>query len=167
MYNYKLVNNDDFKKAYKKYFRKNILKGSLILISIVNIIMLIVLFLFLVVIYKLKITMFIGIASLVLVLESLVFYKSYKKEVEKILNSISDGEMDISFDEKGISLYHDSISKDIDWNAVKEIVVDESNLIFHYKTNGLTGNFFYLKFFDVRKEELIKDIEQYIKVKGC
>lgn len=166
MYSYKLVNNDDFKVVYKKYLRKNLLKGSLIIISIATLIIFILLFLFLVVMYKLKIAIFICIANLILILESLTFYISYKKEVKIILNGTSDGEINISFDEKGIFIYYDSISKQIDWKAVGQVVLDGNSLIFYYKVNGITGNFFYLKFFDVQKEELIKDIEKYIKVKG-
>ncbi len=167
MYRYKLVNNDDFKVAYKKYLRKNLLKVTLIIISIATLIVLTLLFLILIMVYELQMIMFICISSIVLILESLIFYNSYKKESKRLLNITPNGELNVSFDEKGILLYHDSISRQINWHAVRKVIVDENILIFQYKVNGMPGNFFYLKFFDVQKDELIKDIEKYIKVKGC
>ncbi|WP_291650871.1 hypothetical protein [Clostridium sp.] len=166
MYRYKLVNNDEFKISYKKYLKKKLLKGSLIIIGAVNLIIFILLFLFLKKMYKSQIIIFICIASIALVLESLIFYISYKKESKRIVNSIPNGEMNISFDEKGISLYQEDRLRHVKWQAVKEVIVDEDSLLLQFKVNGVPGNFFYFKFFDVQREELIKDIEKYIKVKG-
>lgn len=163
MYRYKMVNNDEFKADYKKVLGKNILKSSLILISLVNIIIFAVLYLF----SKPKLIIFICICSIVLILEALIFYNSYKKDINRILNSISNDEVDISFDEKGISLYQDSITRQISWQGVREVIVEEKDFLFIYKVNGVANNIFYFNFFDVEKEVLIKDIEKYVKVKRC
>lgn len=167
MYRYNLVNNDEFKVAYKKYLRKNILKGSLIIISTITIIVFILLFLFLIVVNEVKLIIIICIYSISLILEAIVFFKSYKNEIKKILDNVSNSTIDISFTEEGMSLYQNGILKHINWKAVREVIIDENNLLFYSKVNGVPSNFFYLKFFDVEKEELIKDIEKYVKVKGC
>lgn len=166
MYKYELVNNDEFKIAYKKYIRKSILKVGLI-ISIVNLIMLSLLFLALVIIYEAEMKVFISISSILLIIEGIIFYYSYKKDIKKLLNNKANKKANISLDEKGILIYEEGISRQINWQAVEQVEVDEDNLIFQYKASGIPGNFFYLKFFDVEKDELIKDIKNYIKVKGC
>lgn len=167
MYRYKLVNNDDFKIAYKRHLRKNLLVGTVVIISVVTLIIFTILFFVLKIIYESAMIIFICIASILLIIESFIFNISYKKEIKKILNSVTNSETDISFDEKGISLYEDGIVSHISWNGVKEVSVDGDNLLIIFKVTGLPANFFYLKFFDIQRDELIKDIEKYIKVKRC
>lgn len=164
MYKYKLVNNYEFKIAYGKYLRKNLLIVSLTSVSVVNLI-LFLLFYFFLKVYESQINFFPFIISIILILEALLFYISYKIESKKMLNSVTNSETTISFDEKGISLYQDSILKHINWKAVRNVIIDGDNLLFQFKVIGLPGNFFYLKFFDSEREELIKDIEKYIQVK--
>ena len=93
-------------------------------------------------------------------------FKSYKNAIRKILDSVSNIEINISFDEKGISILQDGILRDISWKAVREVIVDENNLLFHFNITGVPGNFFYLKFFDVQKEDLLIDLKKYVMVKG-
>lgn len=167
MYTYKLINNDEFKTAYKEYYRKNLLKGSLIITGFITLILFFLLFLFLIIIYKANWIILICIYSITLILESIVFFKSYKNAIRRILDSVSNIEINISFDEKGISIFQDGILRDISWKAVREVIVDENNLLFHFNLTGVPGNFFYLKFFDVQKEDLLIDIKKYVMVKGC
>lgn len=167
MYRYKLLNNDEFTMAYKKYIRKNLLKGSLIPISIINLMMLIFSYLYFVIDYKTNIISFLSISSMILILEFLIFFISYKNECKNLLNNIPNDEANISFDEEGIYLEHYNTLRHIKWQAVKKVIVDDNNMILLYKVTGISGNFFYLKFFDVEGEELIKDIEKYIKVRRC
>ena len=167
MYKYKLVNNDDFKIAYKNYLKRNLLKGSLIPISIINLMMLIFSYLYFVIDYKTNIISFLSISSMILMLEFLIFFISYKNECKNLLNNIPNDEVNISFDEEGIYLEHDNSLRHIKWQAIKKVIVDENNLVLLYKATGILGNFFFLKFFDVESEELIKDIEKYIKVRRC
>ena len=166
MYTYKLVNNDEFKAAYEKYLRKNLLKGSLIITGFITLILFFLLFLFLIIIYKANLIILICIYSITLILEAIMFFKSYKNAIRKILDSVSNTEINISFDEKGISIFQDGILRDISWKAVREVIVDENNLLFHFNLTGIPGNFFYLNFFDVQKEDLLIDIKKYVMVKG-
>lgn len=166
MYTYKLVNNDEFKAAYEKYLRKNLLKGSLIITSFITLILFFLLFLFLIIIYKANLIILIYIYSITLILEAIMFFKSYKNAIRRILDSVSNTEINISFDEKGISIFQDGILRDISWKAVREVIVDENNLLFHFNLTGIPGNFFYLNFFDVQKEDLLIDIKKYVMVKG-
>lgn len=166
MYTYKLVNNDEFKAAYEKYLRKNLLKGSLIITGFITLILFFLLFLFLIIIYKANLIILICIYSITLILEAIMFFKSYKNAIRRILDSVSNTEINISFDEKGISIFQDGILRDISWKAVREVIVDENNLLFHFNLTGVPGNFFYLNFFDVQKEDLLIDIKKYVMVKG-
>lgn len=166
MYTYKLVNNDEFKTAYKEYYRKNLLKGSLIITGFITLLLFLLLFLFLIRIYKANLIILICIYSITLILEAIMFFKSYKNAIRKILDSVSNIEINISFDEKGISILQDGILRDISWKAVREVIVDENNLLFHFNITGVPGNFFYLKFFDVQKEDLLIDLKKYVMVKG-
>lgn len=167
MYTYKLVNNDEFKTAYKEYYRKNLLKGSLIITGFITLLLFLLLFLFLIRIYKANLIILICIYSITLILEAIMFFKSYKNAIRRILDTVSNIEINISFDEKGISILQDGILRDISWKAVREVIVDENNLLFHFNLTGVPGNFFYLKFFDVQKEDLLIDIKKYVMVKGC
>ncbi|MBS5937867.1 hypothetical protein [Clostridium sp.] len=167
MYTYKLVNNDEFKTAYKEYYRKNLLKGSLIITGFITLILFLLLFLFLIIIYKANLIILICIYSIALILEAIIFSKSYKNAIRRILDSVSNTEINISFDEKGIYISQDGILRNISWKAVREVIVDENNLLFHFNVTGVPGNFFYLKFFDVQKEDLLIDIKKYVMVKGC
>ena len=165
MYRYKLVNNNEFEIAYKKYIRKNLLKGSLILIGIINLLMLILSYFYLTIAFKTKLIFLIFFFSIIVLTELLVFIIAYKKEIKKILNTPTNNEVSISFDDEGIYLEYDNVLKHVKWKVVHSVVVDKNNLMFLYKATGLVGNFFYLKFFDVEGEEVIKDIEKYIKVR--
>lgn len=167
MYTYKLVNNDEFKTAYKEYYRKNLLKGSLIITGFITLILFLLLFLFLIIIYKANLIILICIYSITLILEAIIFSKSYKNAIRRILDSVSNTEINISFDEKGIYISQDGILRNISWKAVREVIVDENNLLFHFNVTGVPGNFFYLKFFNVQKEDLLIDIKKYVMVKGC
>lgn len=167
MYTYKLVNNDEFKTAYKEYYRKNLLEGSLIITGFITLILFLLLFLFLIIIYKANLIILICIYSITLILEAIIFSKSYKNAIRRILDSVSNTEINISFDEKGIYISQDGILRNISWKAVREVIVDENNLLFHFNVTGVPGNFFYLKFFDVQKEDLLIDIKKYVMVKEC
>lgn len=74
MYTYKLVNNDEFKAAYEKYLRKNLLKGSLIITGFITLILFFLLFLFLIIIYKANLIILICIYSITLILEAIMFF---------------------------------------------------------------------------------------------
>lgn len=165
MYKYKLVNNEEFEIAYKKHIRKNLLKGSLILIAIINILMFILLYAYLTIALKTNMVFFLFAFAIMIILEFLIFLISYKKEIKKILNIVPDDEVNISFDKEGITIENNYIIKHIKWKAVSKVILDKNNLLFHYKITGITGNFTYLNFFDAESDEVIKDIEKYIKVR--
>ena len=164
MYCYKLTNNADFEIAYKGYIKKALLRGSLTLIFLINI------FMFLLSILALKslelqMEILSSIITLTLLLEFFIFLISYRNECKKLLTSVPNDEVNISFDEEGIYYESSDISRHIKWKAVSNAIVDKDSLRLHYKLIGLPGNFFYLRFFDVEAEELIEDIEKYIKVR--
>ncbi len=164
MYCYKLTNNADFEIAYKGYIKKALLRGSLTLIFIVNTIMFILsilAFKFL----ELKMEILSSIITLTLLLEFFIFLISYRNECKKLLTTVPNNEVSISFDEEGVYFESHDISRHVKWKAVSDAIVDKDSLRLHYKLIGLPGNFFYLKFFDVEAEELIEDIEKYIKVR--
>ena len=165
MYKYKLLNTDNFKIEYKKYISKNFLKGSIILTSIVTLLIFILSYLYLSKVLNANMIFFIFFFSAIILTELLVFIIAYKKEIKKFLNTPTNNEVNISFDDEGIYLEYDNVLKHVKWKVVHSVVTDKNNLIFLYKATGLVGNFFYLKFFDVEGEEVIKDIEKYIKVR--
>lgn len=164
MYCYKLTNNADFEMTYKKYIKKALLKGSLLLVSVINIFMLLLSILVLKPL-ELQIEILSSIITLTLLLEFFIFLISYKNECKKLLTTLPNYKVNIYFDEEGIYFESLNISRHVKWNAVNKAIVDKDSLILNYKLIGLPGNFFYLKFFDVESEEIIKDIEKYIKVK--
>ena len=106
-----------------------------------------------------------SIITLTLLLEFFIFLISYRNECKKLLTTVPNDEVTISFDEEGIYFESPDISRHVKWKSVSNAIVDKDSLRLHYKLTGLPGNFFYLKFFDVEAEELIKDIEKYIKVR--
>lgn len=164
MYCYKLTDSADFEMAYKKYIKKALLKGSLILVCVINIFMFL---LSILVLESLELRMEIlsSIITLTLLLEFFIFLISYRNECKKLLTTVPNDEVNISFDEEGVYFESHDISRHVKWKAVSNAIVDKDSLRLHYKLIGLPGNFFYLKFFDVEAEELIKDIEKYIKVR--
>ena len=85
MYKYKLVNNEEFEIAYKKHIRKNLLKGSLILIAIINILMFILSYAYLTIALKPNMFFFLFSFAIMIIIEFLIFLISYKKEIKKIL----------------------------------------------------------------------------------
>ena len=164
MYYYKLTNNADFEITYKRYIKKTLWKGSLTLVFIVNI----GLFLLSIIVLKaleLQMEILSSIITLTLLLEFFIFLVSYRNECKKLLTSVPNDEVNISFAEEGIYFESADVSKHINWKAVSNVIVDNDSLRLHYKLIGLPGNLFYLKFFDVDAEELINDIEKYIKVR--
>lgn len=165
MYKYNLVNNDEFKIAYKKYLRKYLLKSVLILISIITIIVFLATYLCLSMFYTKNISSFPIVILILTLLEVFLFFIVYKKETKRLLNSISNYEMKISFNEKGIFIIQDSIEKYINWNAVRNVIVNGDNLLLNFKVTGFPGNFFYFEFFDTPKDVIVSDIKKYIKVK--
>ena len=165
MYKYNLVNNDEFKIAYKKYLRKYLLKSILILISIITIIVFLATYLCLKMFYKDNASSLPFVILILITLEVLLIFIAYKKELKKLLNSISNCEINLSFDEKGILILQDDIEKHINWNAVRDVIVQGDNLILSFKITGFTGNFFYFKFFDTPKEVIVSDMKKYTKVK--
>ncbi|MDV4152798.1 hypothetical protein R0131_18385 [Clostridium sp. AL.422] len=165
MYTYKLVNNDEFEIAYRNHISKNLLKGSLILIGIINLLMFVLSYSYLTIAFKTKMFFFVFAFVIMIILEFLIFFISYKNEIKKILNIVPDDAVNISFDKEGITIKNDYILRHIKWKAVSKVVVDKNNLLFHYNITGMPGDFIYLKFFDAESEEVIKDIEKYIKVR--
>lgn len=165
MYTYNLVNNDEFKIAYKKSLRKYLLKGSLILISMGTILLFFVIYLLLKIFYLDNTPSFPIVAIILIILEGLLIFISYKKEVKELSNNLSNCEINISFDEKGILIIQDNIEKYVNWNAVRNVIVDGDNLLLNFKVIGFPSNFFYFKFFDASKDEIINDFKKYIKVK--
>lgn len=164
MYCYKLTNTDDFEMTYKKYIKKSLLKNSLILVCIANLGILL-LSIFALVPLKLPMEIFSAIITLSLFLEFFIFAISYRNECKKLLTTVSNDEVAISFDEEGIYFESSNTLRHIKWSSVSNAIVNEDSLILYYKLIGLPGNFFFLKFFDVEREVLIEDMEKYIKVR--
>ncbi len=165
MYKYKLLNTDDFKIEYKKYISKNFLKGSIILTSIVTLLMFILSYLYLSKNFNANIIFFILFFIIIILTEFLAFIIAYNKQIKKVLNTPTNNEVTLSFDEEGIYLENDNSLKHVKWKAVNKVAIDNNNLIFLYSATGLVGNFFYLKFFDANGSEIIKDIEKYINIR--
>jgi hypothetical protein len=165
MYRYNLVNNDEFKKTYKKYIRKKFLKGNLILVSIVTILLFLSISLSLKIFYQDKTLSFPIVIIILIILEVFFFFIAYKKERQGFLSSIYTCEINLSFNEKGILINQDDIEKHINWNAIRTVIVDNDNLLFNFNVTGFPGNSFIFKFFDAPKDEIINDLKKYTKVK--
>lgn len=166
MYKYTLVNNDEFKTIFKKYTRKKFLIGNLFLVSIATIILFLLICLFLKIFYQDTPLFFPIVIIVLLLLEGLLFFIAFKKEIKSLLSSMSDFQINLSFNEKGISIIEDDIEKHINWSAVRNVIVNNDNLLFIFDVTGFSGNLFFFKFFDAPKDEIINDLKKYTKVKG-
>lgn len=164
MYKYNLVNNDEFKTSYKKYLRKNLLKPTIILISVMTVLIFLATYFCLKMFYEDNTSSFPIVIILLLILEVVLIFIAYNKESKKLVNRLSNCEINLSFDEKGVLILQDDIEKHINWNAVRNVIVDSDNLILSFKVTGFTGNFFYFKFFDAPKEVIVSDIKKYTTV---
>ncbi|MGG7213505.1 hypothetical protein ACQPUY_07785 [Clostridium nigeriense] len=165
MYKYNFVNNDEFKIAYKKCHNKNFLKSNIILIGIITILLFLLISLFFNIFSEDKPSSFPIVIIVLLMLEILLFLISYKQERKRVLNSTSNYEIILSFDDKGVLILQDNIEKHINWSAVRHVIVDSDNLSFTFNVAGFLSNFFYFKFFDAPKDEIINDLKKYTKVK--
>lgn len=164
MYKYNLINNDEFKTSYKKYLRKNLLKPTLILISVITVLIFFAIYLCLKMFYADNTSSFPIAIALFVILEVILIFVIYNKESKKLVNKVSNCEINLSFDEKGILILQDDIEKHITWNAVRDVIVDGDTLILSFKVTGFTGNFFYFKFFNAPKEVIVDDIKKFTTV---
>lgn len=165
MYKYNLINNDEFKIAYKKYLRKSLLIPILILICVITLIIFFITYLCLKLFSPDNLSTFPIVILILTLLEVFLFFITYNKERKRLLNRISNSYINLSFDDKGVLITQDNIEKHITWNAVRNVIVDDDNLVLNFKVTGFPGNFFYFKFFDAPKDVIVSDIKKYTKVK--
>lgn len=165
MYKYKFTNDEGFKVNYKKELSKILFIRSLIFSAVAYVTIFLLISVALKINERFNLRSFLAVGALTIIVELIVVPIYYKKEVKNLIDNISDTELDISFNEEGISINSDNATRHVNWKGVRSIKVSKENLIFNYKVDGITSNIFFLDKFDTEKEVIIKDIEKYTKVR--
>ncbi|MDU4891037.1 MAG: hypothetical protein E6344_17950 [Clostridium sp.] len=167
MFNYKFVKTPWICNHHAKYLRKYFLTYNALMLAIADIII----FLFSYIIISLnKFTelngsLYITLILITLILEGAIFIFASTLEIKKSLDDLRDSALTLSFDEYGIHINSEGIIRHIQWDGVRGVRASKDELALYYKINGVSSNGFYFRFFEASREDILKEIEKYTKVR--
>lgn len=156
MFNYKLMCDENFINNYEKEIRGNLLKAGCILVGVVDLLFLILTALYFIGTNRFNIGYFMILAAIIVLGEfiTLIRYSSEKsKSTIDILRRSSNNDMCISIEESGVSIYADSLLRHIAWDGISEVRVNDKDIVFSYKVNGIGNNIFYFDFLKLLKRK--------------
>lgn len=165
MFNYNFVKNPWFCNYYTKHLRKAILTSTSLILLLANVFAFSLSFFILRQNEFFKGTVYLSVLAITVILEGIALIFYCNKEVKNTLNKLYDNNLILSFNEDGIDITSDAITKSIKWTIVKEAVATKNELIIYFKVNGIPSNSFLFNFFDASKDDILEALEKHITVR--
>lgn len=166
VYSYKQLTDPNSINMIKKAHGKFLIPLIVSMVSMVNII-LALLFYFATKDMFLKTSYPIYILLALIVLQIILGVTIYGKYINKVVIDLkkSHGELEINFNEKGLTIKKNETLIEISWEGIKEVRIYDGYIIFVSKNSCVLNRIMTFDGFNVERDVIIYDIEKYKEVR--
>lgn len=166
MYSYKQLTDSKNINMIKKAHGKFLIPLIVSLVFIANIILILLFYLVTKNLF-LESSYLIYIPLVLIVLQIILGVIIYGKYINKVVMEWKKphGEIEIGFNEKGLTIKENESLIEISWEGIKEVRIYDGYIIFISKISCILSRIMTFDGFNVEKDMLISDIEKYKKVR--
>ena len=166
VYSYKQLTDPNSINMLKKAHGKFLIPLIVSMVSMVNII-LALLFYFATKDMFLKTSYPIYILLALIVLQIILGVTIYGKYINRVVIDLkkSHGEIEINFNEKGLTIKKNETLIEISWEGIKEVRIYDGYIIFVSKNSCVLNRIMTFDSFNVERDVIISDIEKYKEVR--
>lgn len=166
MYLYNQLTDSKNINMIKKAHGKFLIPLIVSMVSIANIVLILLFYLAAKDMF-LKISYLIYILLALIVLQIILGVTIYRKYINKVVMEWNKphGEIEIGFNEKGLTIKENESLIEISWEGIKEVRIYDSYIIFVSRISCVLSRIMTFDGFNVEKDVLISDIEKYKEVR--
>lgn len=166
MYLYKQLTDPNSINMIKKVYGKILIPQIVTMVSIMNIVLALLFYIAARYVF-LKQYSYISIFLVLITLQIILGVVIYKSYINKLVMELKKphGEIEIGFNEKGLSINENESLIEISWDGINQIRIYEGYIIFIGKVSCVLSHIMTFDGFNVERDIIISDIEKYKEVR--